>query len=103
MGRPEASFAGSIRAALAGALLFVQGRAAAAELTASISWQGECDDRSSLHAELESRGVRLSEVSAAETVSSLAVSVGKTPQKAFVAEVELVTPGAREQRRVEAR
>lgn len=101
--RPQASFAGLIGAALAGSLLFGSGPAVAGELTASISWQGECDDRSSLHAELELRAVKLNEVSPAENVASVAVSVQRTPQKSLIADVLLVTPGAHEQRRVEAR
>ncbi len=56
-----------------------------------------------MHAELESRGVQLSEAPAGENVSSLSVLVQKTPANALVADVLLATRGAQEQRRVEAR
>lgn len=90
-------------AALASSLMLTRGPAAAAELSASIAWQGECDDRASLHAELASRGVHLSEAPASENVSNVSVLVQKTPAHALVADVLLVARGAQEQRRVEAR
>src|SRR5262245_8270761 len=103
MGRRQAALGGLIHAALAGSLFLASGPASAAELTASIAWQGECDDRSSLHAELASRGVQLSEVPAGENVSSLAVLVRRTPASSLIADVLLATGGAHEARRVEAR
>jgi hypothetical protein len=101
MGRPR--FCGLIHAALAGSCLLFSGRAAAApEFRASIVWEGECDDRASLQAEIEARGAHLLEVAPGEGASSLTVSVQQPQANLLLAEVGLVTPDAREQRRVEA-
>ena len=95
---------GSIQAALAGSfLLFSAPLDAAPELRASIDWRGECDDRPSLHREIEARGGHLTEVDPELGTSSLTVHVERTAAGILLAELGLHTPSGSQRRHVEAR
>jgi hypothetical protein len=90
--------------ALLGAWLLAAGHALATpRLEAAIEWQGECDDRAGLHAEIEARGAELDEVPASENVVRLAIAVRRGTSDGLLAEIELLAAGAKESRQVEAR
>jgi hypothetical protein len=104
MGRSRAQVAGLVASALAGSALLVTGSVSATpQLNASIEWQGECDDRPALRAEMAARGAELREVRPNESALHLAVSVERSSAQTLLAEVLLVAPGTRERRDVEAR
>ena len=89
--------------ALVGAWLLVAGHAAAApELDALIAWQGECDDRAALRAEIQARGADLNEVVASDTAVKLGIVVRQSAGN-LLADIELTAAGSHESRHVEAR
>ena len=62
--------------ALFSARLLVAGHAVAApKLDAVIAWQGECDDRAALKAEIQARGAELNEVVASDKAVTLGIVV----------------------------
>ena len=82
-------------------LLVARHAAAAPKLDALIAWQGECDDRAALRAEIQARGADLNEVVASDTAVKLGIVVRQSGDS-LLADIELTAAGSHESRHVEA-